>query len=273
VSALLRFEGVTFGYGSRVILDELSLEVDRSVLVALIGPNGAGKTTVLNLGSGIIRPSRGQVSLDGRNLATVGARARAQRIAMVPQTLTIPFAFSVREIVALGRTPFHGFLAREGHADRLAIESAMDVTGTTDFADRGVLDLSAGERQRVILAMALAQHPELLLLDEPTANLDLAHQVAFLGLVRRLCRTHGLTVVAAVHDLNLAALSFDRIVALHQGRIAAAGSPSQVLRAETIAAIYGAPVRIVEHPTEPVPLVALVWPNGHTTNGLPVEPV
>jgi iron complex transport system ATP-binding protein len=273
VSALVSYERVGFGYDSRLILDDLSLAVGPGERVALIGPNGTGKTTLLNLGSGILRPERGQVTLAGRDLASLPARARARRIAMVPQMVTIPFAFSVREIVALGRTPFSSFLGRETRADRLAIETALELTGTTDYAERGVLDLSAGERQRVILAMALAQQPELLLLDEPTANLDLAHQMAFLGLVRELCRTQGLTVLAAVHDLNLAALSFDRIVALHLGRIVADGSPSQVLRADVVEAIYGAPVRIVKHPTEPVPLVALVWPSGHTANGLPVEPV
>jgi iron complex transport system ATP-binding protein len=273
VSALLSFERVSFSYDSRVILDDLSVAVARGERVALIGPNGAGKTTLLNLGSGILRPARGRVMLAGRSLASLPARERARCVAMVPQTLTIPFAFSVREIVALGRTPFASFLGRETRADRLAVEAALELTGTTEFAQRGILDLSAGERQRVILAMALAQQPELLLLDEPTANLDLAHQLAFLGLVRELSRQQGLTVVAAVHDLNLAALSFDRIVALHQGQIVADGSPGQVLRADVVESIYGAPVRIVEHPTEPVPLVALVWPNGHRANGLPVEPV
>jgi iron complex transport system ATP-binding protein len=228
-------------------------------MVALIGPNGAGKTTLLNLGAGTIRPSRGRVSLDGTSLTALPARQRARLIAMVPQVLSIPFAYTAREIVALGRTPYVGALGREHDADRAAIISAMAETGTREFSDRSVLDLSAGERQRVILAMALAQQPELLLLDEPTANLDLAHQVAFMRLIRDLSRERNLTVVAAIHDLNLAALCFDRIVALQRGRLAADGSPSEVLRPETIETIYGATVRVVEHPTEPVPLIALTW--------------
>jgi iron complex transport system ATP-binding protein len=271
VTGQLRFDAVTFGYGTSSIFDNLSLEVNRGELVALVGPNGAGKTTLLNLGSGTLRPTRGRVSLDGWSLADVDPRHRARSIAMVPQALTIPFAFSVREIVALGRTPFLGRFGREATADRDAIDRAMAETETSGFADRCVLDLSAGERQRVILAMALAQLPELLLLDEPTANLDIAHQVAFLRLVRELSRTRGLTVVAAVHDLNLAALAFDRIVALYGGRIAADGSPSEVIRADTIEAIYGASVHVVDHPTEPVPMVALLWPRDR--DSLPVEPV
>jgi iron complex transport system ATP-binding protein len=262
VTSHLSFERVAFAYGSRSVVEDVSLDVDRGDLVALIGPNGAGKTTLLNLASGTIKPTRGRVALAGASLTAISARQRARQIAMVPQALSIPFAFTSRELVALGRTPYVGALGREARADRAAIAEAMEETHTTEFADRGILDLSAGERQRVIFAMALAQQSELLLLDEPTANLDLAYQLALLRLIRDLSRARQLTVLAAIHDLNLAALCFDRIVAVHRGRIIADGSPGEVLRPETIESIYGAPVCVVEHPTEPVPLVALTWPTG-----------
>jgi iron complex transport system ATP-binding protein len=262
VTPHLGFDQVAFAYGSTVVVDGVSIGIGRGDVVALIGPNGAGKTTLLNLGSGTIRPARGRVSLDGASLVTIPARLRARRIAMVPQALTIPFAYTVREVVALGRTPYVSSLGREAAADRAAIAEAMAESGTRQLADRSVLDLSAGERQRVILAMALAQQPELLLLDEPTANLDLAHQLAFMRLIRELSRSRQLTVLAAIHDLNLAALCFDRIVALHRGHVVADGTPGDVLRQETIEATFDATVRVVEHPTEPVPLIALTWPTG-----------
>ena len=258
MSALLRLVGVGFRYGASPVLEDLSLDLPTGSLAAIIGPNGAGKTTLLGIASGAPRPTTGQVELDGTDLRLVPPKERARRIALVPQALAVPFAFTVRELVGLGRTPYLGTFGGEKHADRRAIERALKLTGTTHFAGRCVLDLSAGERQRVILAVALAQEPDLLLLDEPTANLDVAHQLAFLDVVRVLNRNEGLTVLAAVHDLNLAALAFDRLIALNRGRIVADGSPRSVLTVANIRDLYGRDVAIVEHPTEPLPLVALV---------------
>ncbi len=257
----LSFRDVAFGYGSRLVVDGLSVAIGPGEIVALIGANGAGKTTFLNLASGTAQPLQGEVVYDGRRLTSIPQRERARRIAVVPQALSIPFAFSAREVIALGRTPFLGPFGRTTTADTVAVDLAMAQTGTDVFADQCVLDLSAGERQRVILAMALAQEPDLLLLDEPTANLDVAHQIAFLRLAHDLSLSRGLTIVAAVHDLNLAALSFERIIALHAGRVVADGTPRDVLTPGTIEKIYGTSVEVIDHPSRPVPLVALAWPD------------
>jgi len=258
MTARLCFSDVAFGYGGVRVLNGVSLELEPGSLTAVIGANGAGKTTLLNLACGTIRPEIGRVSLDGENLTSLSARQRARRIAVVPQNLNVPFAFTVRELVALGRTPHLRPLRGERRDDCLAITKALDLTDTARFAHRAVGDLSGGERQRVILALALAQEPDLLLLDEPTASLDVSHQISVFELVRELNRANRLTVLAALHDLNLAALYFDRIVALDRGHVLADGSPRAVLTAETIGAVYGSPVTIVDHPTEPVPLIALM---------------
>ena len=258
MSAHLRFLEVSFGYGSTTVLDQISLDLPPGSLAALIGPNGAGKTTLLGLASGTLRPRAGTILLDGTDLARVPASLRARRIALVPQSLMIPFAFTVREVVALGRTPYLHPLRGESAADRAAIEQALELTDTARFARRCIHDLSGGERQRVIIALALAQEPDLLLLDEPTANLDVAHQLAILELIRGLNRRTGLTVLAAIHDLNLAALCFERILVLGGGQIAADGPPRAVITADLIRAVYGQAARVIEHPAAPVPLVALL---------------
>lgn len=257
MSAHLRLIDLGFAYGGATILSGLTLDLPAGSLAALIGPNGAGKTTLLTLATGMPRPAKGRVELDGVDLGHLAPKARARRIALVPQSLAIPFAFSVRELVEVGRTPYLGAFGRPTGDDRRAIERALALTETTAFADRCVLDLSAGERQRVILAVALAQEPDLLLLDEPTANLDISHQLALLDLIRALHRSEGLTVLAAIHDLNLAALAFDRLIALRDGQIIADGSPGDVLTASIIRGLYDQDVTVVDHPTEPVPLVAL----------------
>ncbi len=258
MTANLRFVDVAFRYGPVSVLDGVSLEVPDGSLVALIGANGAGKTTLLNLACGTLRPTRGRVVLDALDLAALPAAQRARRIALLPQSLPIPFAFTVRELVGLGRTPYLHPLRGEQPDDRLAVERALEITDTARFADRNVLELSGGERQRVILALALAQEPDLLLLDEPTANLDISHQLAILELIRELNRVENLTVLAAMHDLNLASLCFERIVALDRGRIVADGLPRTVLTPEIISAVYGSAVQVIDHPSEPVPLVVLL---------------
>ena len=257
MTAHLRVADLTFGYAGRPVLAGITLDVPPGSVAALIGPNGAGKTTLLRLAGGSLRPTRGRVELNGENLAQVSAGERARRIAVVPQSLAIPFAFTVREFVALGRTPHLHALRGERAADRIAIERALAETDTDRFAARSVLELSGGERQRAILALALAQEPELLLLDEPTANLDVAHQLAILDLVRKLNRARGLTVLAAIHDLNLAALGFDRLLALDRGQIVADGSPREVLTPTLVEAVFGTVVDVIDHPTAPIPLVAL----------------
>jgi iron complex transport system ATP-binding protein len=182
----------------------------------------------------------------------------AQRVAVVPQQLQMPFAFSVWEMVMLGRTPFVRALSDEGEADRRAVQRALLLTNTEELVNRTFNELSGGERQKVILAMALAQEPKLLLLDEPTVHLDVNHQIEILELIKALNLENGITTIAAMHDLNLAALYFDRLVLLKEGSIFADGSPAEVLTEETIRQVYSAPVLVRQHPSAGVPNITII---------------
>ncbi len=243
---VLRFERVTFGYERGApLFHEVSFGVARGSMVGLLGPNGAGKTSLMRLATGALAPWSGQVMLDGHALAAISRRDIARSIAVVPQELTMPFAFTVRQMVELGRTPhLHplgwGMLAARDH-ERVA--SALDATSTAELADRRYNELSGGERQRVLVAMALAQEPHLLLLDEPTSHLDIKHQLEVLDLVARLNRETGMTVLASLHDLNLAARYFPRLVLFQRG-VVADGPPSLALAPELLERVYGVRVRI-----------------------------
>jgi len=263
---ILELDGIEAGYPAQAstppVLRDLSLRVAPGEMLALIGPNGAGKSTVLRVASGLLAPRRGRAVLEGRDLMAISARARAQSIAVVPQESPLPSGLFVREMVSLGRTPYTRLLLGPTAADRQAVEWAISAVGIEALANRFVDELSGGERQRVILARALAQQPRLLLLDEPTANLDLHHQVSMLELVRGLTREHGLAVLAAVHDLQLAALYCDRLALLNRGELVSQGPPEAVLTAPLLLETFGQRVVLSAHPTHGVPLVALV-PNGN----------
>jgi iron complex transport system ATP-binding protein len=259
----LELSDVTAAYPGRPeVLYGINLRVEPGEMLALIGPNGAGKSTVLRVASGVLRPERGLATLDGRDVASLSSREVARRVAVVSQDGPLPTGLFVREMVELGRTPYARLFLGHTTKDRQAVNWAMDVTHVEGLADRLVDELSGGERQRVLLARALAQQPRLLLLDEPTANLDLQHQVAMLELVRGLTREQGLAVVAAVHDLQLAALYCDRVALLNLGQIVSQGAPEAVLTAPLLLEAFGQRVILSAHPTHGVPLVALV-PNGN----------
>jgi iron complex transport system ATP-binding protein len=262
-ASLLELRGVSAGYlGSDTVLHDVDLRVQPGEMLALIGPNGAGKSTLLRVAAGVLAPASGQALFAGDDLLRLKPKARAQRIAVVPQDGPVPTGLFVHEMVALGRTPYVRALLGPTAEDRRATRWALDAAGVESLANRLVDELSGGERQRVILARALAQQPKLLLLDEPTANLDLHHQVAMLELVRGLSREHGLGVVAAVHDLQLAALYCDRVALLNAGRVVSEGAPEAVLTAPLLLETFGQKVVLSVHPTHGVPLVALV-PNGN----------
>jgi iron complex transport system ATP-binding protein len=253
--AHLGLSQVCFSYDGQPVLADLSLNIPAGERIAVLGPNGAGKTTLLRLLSGARSPTAGSVLLDGRMLHTVPRPDVARKIAVVPQDLTIPFAFTAREIVELGRTPHLRLLGGFRSRDRKAVDQAMELTDTTRFADRIIHQLSGGERQRVIIAMALAQEPEILLLDEPTHLLDIARQAEILDLITELNLRRGLTVVAAIHDLNLAGRYFNRLLLLHRGRVLAEGAPEGVLRPEIVEAAYGGTVEIVRNGNGEAPIV------------------
>ncbi len=264
---MLELRGIEATYPGRPgsvkpVLANVDLQVGAGEMLALIGPNGSGKTTLLRVASGGLQPSAGSAMLDGRDLIALSARERARHIAVVPQDGPIPSGLFVREMVSLGRTPYSRLLLGPTLQDRQAVAWALEAAGVEDLAERFVDELSGGERQRVILARALAQQARVLLLDEPTANLDLHHQVAMLELVRGLSREHGLAVLTAVHDLQLAALYCDRVALLSAGQLVSQGSPETVLTAPLLLEAFGQRVVLSAHPTHGVPLVALV-PNGN----------
>jgi iron complex transport system ATP-binding protein len=262
----LELRGIEASYPGRSraepVLRGVELRLEPGELIALIGPNGAGKSTLLRTAGGVLRPSAGRALLHDRDMTTLKARDIARQIAVVPQDGPLPAGLIVREMVGLGRTPYTRMLLGPTSRDREAIEWALAAAGVSDLAQRFVDELSGGERQRVILARALAQEPRLLLLDEPTANLDLHHQVAMLELVRGLTRERGLSVLAAVHDLQLAALYCDRVALMQRGQILSHGPPEAVLTEALLLETFGQRVVLSPHPTHGVPLVALV-PNGN----------
>ncbi|GAC1423095.1 MAG: ABC transporter ATP-binding protein [Ktedonobacteraceae bacterium] len=241
---LLDVQHITFGYGAQPLLFDVSLQIQKGEMVGLLGPNGSGKTTLLRLVSGLYQPQQGRVLLEGRTLQHWGRRGAAQRIAVVPQELHIPFAFTVEHMVSLGRTPFvKPFSGTRTSHDQAIVEDALQAAGMTPFADRIFNELSGGERQRVMIAMALAQEPSLLLLDEPTSHLDIKYQIETLELVQRLNKERGVTVIAAMHDLNLASRYFPRLLLFQRGIVADAG-PAEVLEPGLLSRVYGVDVRV-----------------------------
>lgn len=235
---LLQMQDVTFGYGKQPLFYHVALQIRRGEMVGLLGPNGSGKSTLLRLLSGVVRPQQGQVLLAGRSLARWGRRAIAQHIAVVPQELHMPFAFTVEQMVRLGRTPFtSAFFGSPSRDDDQIVQEAMQVTDVSRLRDRVFNELSGGERQRVMIAMALAQQPLVLLLDEPTSHLDIKHQSETLALVQQLHTEQQVTVVAAMHDLNLAARYFPRLLLFQRGIVADAG-PTEVLEPRLLHRVY-----------------------------------
>jgi len=241
-------ENVTFSYDGRdLVLEEVSLDVSEGSLYGLIGPNGSGKSTLLKLASGVLRPGRGRVSLGDVNVQSMSPRLLARRLAMVAQERPIGFEFTVREIIAMGRTPYVARFGRESRADRRAIWGAMSLADVEQLADRSIREISGGERQRVFLALALAQEPSVLLLDEPTTHLDLGHQVRFLSIVRRRAE-EGCTVLLAIHDLTVAGQTVDRVALIERGRIQATGEPGRVLTAANLREVFGVEVHVGRDP-------------------------
>jgi iron complex transport system ATP-binding protein len=258
---MLKIVNLSVSYGSRRVLQDVSLNVQSGEVAALIGPNGAGKSTLVRAVSGVIPVAGGTVRTNGTDLLALPAMQRARHLAVVPQAVFLPPAFSVWETVLLGRTPYLNFLGQTSAADEDIARRALVRVDALDLAERRVGELSGGEQQRVLLARALAQSTPILLLDEPTSNLDLHYQVSFMEMVHSLAKQDPLTgagplaVLVALHDLNLAARYADSVALLVNGEIKAAGSPRQVLTQEIISEAYNLPVEVVPHPFADVPLV------------------
>ncbi|MHC4606613.1 MAG: ABC transporter ATP-binding protein [Planctomycetota bacterium] len=236
---LLEVDGIGCAYDGTPVLRDVTIRVGAEDLLGVVGPNGAGKSTLIRAMSRVLRPKLGRALLEGRDLYDeVTASEAARSIAVVPQGPSIPFDFTCREVVLMGRSPHLKRFQTETSRDLEVVEQAMKRTDTWKLKDRPITELSGGERQRVILARAFAQEPRVLLLDEPTAHLDLGHQVQTMKIVREL----GCAVVAVMHDLNLAASFCTRMVLLDAGRIAAAGGPEEVLTPAHLEEVYGIPI-------------------------------
>ncbi|MGA4841652.1 ABC transporter ATP-binding protein [Streptomyces sp. G45] len=250
--AVLRTDDLAYDTPSgRRLVDGVSLAVSAGETVGLVGPNGSGKTTLLRCVYGTLRPTAGRVLLDGADLAAAGAKARARRIATVPQDGQTGFDLTVRQIVAMGRSPHKRFWEADTAADRALVDAALERVGADGLVDRPFGQLSGGERQRALLARALVQEPDVLVLDEPTNHLDIRYQLEILGLVRAL----GTANLLALHDLTLAAYYCDRLYVLDGGRAVACGPPEEVLTAELLVEVYGVRAEVAVHPTTGAPTV------------------
>ena len=244
-AALFSIEGLSLDVPGRRLLDGLTLALPAGQMVALIGHNGSGKSTLLKVLARQVAATAGRVAFNGRALADWQARDYARALAFLPQTTPPAEGMLVRELVALGRYPWHGALGRFGPEDRAAVEAAMAECGVAAFADRLVDTLSGGERQRVWLAMMVAQQAQTLLLDEPISALDIAHQVEVLSLVRRMCHAQGRSAVIVLHEVNMTARFCDHVVALKGGRLVMQGTTAALMRPEVLAEIYGLPMQVL----------------------------
>ncbi len=251
---MLKIQNLSASYHGHQVLHKVSFDVNSGEVLALIGPNGAGKSTIIRAASGVI-PSTGQVRTNGDDFHSLTPMRRARYLAVVPQAISLPPAFTVWETVLMGRTPHLGFLGNASSIDEELARQSLNKVNALAFADRRVGELSGGEAQRVLLARALCQSTPILLLDEPTAHLDLQYQVSLLELVRELAHTENLAVLIALHDLNLAARYADRVALLVGGHLTSIGVPREVLTAEAISHAYCLPVHVVEHPFMDSPLV------------------
>jgi len=270
VSGLLEAREITCGYRGRPVLTDLCLRVERGEVLALIGPNGAGKTTLLRTLGRLLRPSAGAVALDGVDLWQLAPRVVARRLALAPQLPGGNWPLTVEQTVGLGRAPHRGWLLPWSAEDREAVQRAMRRMDVDRFRDRSMHELSGGEQRRVILARALAQAADILLLDEPTAHLDLKYQLEILQLARGMAHDDGRAVVITLHDLNQAAMCADRIALLAGGQLQLAGAPAEVLTPARIEHAYGVPVVVTPNPVDGTPLVTPVA--GLTSSSSGVEP-
>jgi iron complex transport system ATP-binding protein len=254
----LRLDNVSLGYGGQTILKDISMQANPGELVGVIGPNGSGKSTLLKSIIRMLKPYSGQIFINGNSLDRLKHNDLAQLVAIVPQNPVLPELFTALEVVLMGRTPHLGLLRYESSKDLVIVQKSMEVTQTEHLAERRIGEISGGEKQRLVIARALAQEPKILLLDEPTAHLDINYQVETLELVRRLCVEQDLIVLIALHDLNLAVQYCNRLIILNRGKIHSQGTPEVVVNASTIKEVYGVDVCVCPHPVNKLPATLVV---------------
>lgn len=251
-------KNIKLAFDNRVILNDLSFEVAAGSFFIIIGPNGSGKTTLLKLLVGLLPLKSGRVDLLSKSLGEYTAKTLARQIAYVPQNVPVEFPFTVTQVVLMGRSPHLGMLGFEGEDDLHLAHDAMKITDVVHLADRRMDQLSGGEQQRVFIARAICQQPKILLLDEPTAALDLSHQVRLMDLMEQFKNEQGVTIVMVSHDLNMAAMYADRLLLISQGRIARIGAPEQVIDYDLLENVYGCKLLVDQSPLGDYPRVHLV---------------
>jgi len=253
----LEMQKVNLGYDRHAVMEDINLKVSPGEMVGLIGPNGSGKSTIIKALCHIVRPRSGKITIDGRDIARIPRKELARMVGVVPQLPLLPSTFTAAEIVLMGRNPHLGLFQSESRRDREMVQQAMEKTGTLPLADRYVNELSGGEIQCLLIARVLVQETKAILLDEPTANLDIGRQVEILDLIRRLCTENRLAVLAAIHDLNLAAQYCDRLLLIDERHIHAQGTPAEVITEKNMKEVYGAENCVYTHPVNGLPAVLL----------------
>ncbi|WP_292836045.1 ABC transporter ATP-binding protein [Microbacterium sp.] len=251
----LAAETLSLAYGDRLVVEGLDLQLPAGAVTAIVGANGCGKSTLLRALARLLPARSGRVVLDDSDIRTRPTKEVARILGLLPQSPVAPEGIAVADLVGRGRHPHQRALARWNAKDDAAVADALAATGTADLADRALDELSGGQRQRVWIAMALAQETDILLLDEPTTFLDVAHQVEILDLIRDLNDDNGTTIVMVLHDMNMAARYADHLVALSSGRIVAAGAPSDVITSQMIREVFGVDCQVIEDPVSGAPLV------------------
>ena len=258
MKAAISVKNVSYAFGSRTVLQKISFSIEEGNFFVILGPNGSGKTTLMRTMAGILTPHSGQMEVLGRRISSYKRRELAQSVAFVPQGLPADFPFTVAESVLMGRAPYNRTLGIETEKDYQVSKKAMRFTEVEHLAGRKLGQLSGGEQQRVFIARAICQEPKILLLDEPTASLDLAHQVRILDLMERLKAEQSVTVVMVSHDINLAAMYGDQVLLLREGNIVRLGSPKEVLDFETLEETYGCKLLVDKSPLGDLPRVTVV---------------
>ncbi len=262
----LTVKDLSYDYAGRPVLSDVSFAAGQGEFFIIIGPNGSGKTTLMKIMAGVLRRPDHCPKVFGKPLDRYGRKELARRLAFVPQSVPADFPFTVREVTLMGRSPHQGILGLEKDRDMEIVEQAMKFTEVRHLADRRIDQLSGGERQRVFIARAICQEPQIMLLDEPTAALDLSHQVRLMDLLEKLKRDRGVTVVMVSHDLNLAAMYGDRVLLLKSGKIVCIGSPDQVMTFDTLESVYGCTLLVDVSPLGSFPRITLVPQRFKTLN-------
>lgn len=254
-SHTLKAHQVQLSYGERTIATDLTVGITPGKITSIIGPNGCGKSTLLKALSRLLKPQSGHVEFAGKPLTEWNSKELAQNLGLLPQTPLAPEGIAVADLVGRGRTPYQGMLGRWSKEDYDAVAQAMNVTGIADLAERGIEELSGGQRQRVWIAMALAQETDVLLLDEPTTYLDVAHQLDVLDLLKDLNADRGTTIVMVLHDLNLAAHYSDHLIAMREGAVVTSGPPAEVVTEDNVKEIFHLNSTVIADPVSGAPMV------------------